>query len=94
MCINDETAFGVLRAAHDAGRIVGTDLAVTGFDGVQDSNYSQPTLTTLDQPLYDIARQLVNMVLAEITGKTLGERFMVIEPKLQIRESTGKFDPS
>jgi len=90
VCINDQTAFGVLHAAREAGRSVGQDLAVTGFDDVQDSKYSQPTLTTLDQPLYEIARQLARMLIAEITGQSLGERQVVIQPILKIRESTGK----
>jgi len=90
LCINDETAFGVLHAAREAGHLVGVDIAVAGFDGVQDSKYSQPTLTTLDQPLYEIARQLVRMLIAEITGKPLDERHIMIQPVLRIRESTGK----
>ncbi len=88
VCVNDETAFGVLHAAHEAQRIVGVDLAVTGFDGVQESVYSQPSLTTLDQPVYDIARQLIRMVLAEIAGSPLPERQVIIEPILRIRAST------
>jgi len=90
VCINDETAFGVLHAAREAGRIVGADLAVAGFDGVQESKYSQPTLTTLDQPLYDIARQLVRMLLAVIDEQPISERHVIVQPVLQIRESTEK----
>jgi LacI family transcriptional regulator, galactose operon repressor len=90
ICVNDETAFGVLRAAHEAHRIVGVDLAITGFDGVQDAIYTEPPLTTLDQPVYDIARQLVRMVLAEIAGIPIPERQVVIEPTLRIRASTNK----
>jgi LacI family transcriptional regulator len=90
VCINDETAFGVLYAAREAGRTVGADLAVTGFDGVQETKYSQPTLTTVDQPLYEIARQMVRMLLAEIAGQPFGERQVIIQPTLRIRESTGK----
>jgi LacI family transcriptional regulator len=88
VCINDETAFGVLHAAHEVQRAVGVDLAVTGFDGLQDSIFTQPPLTTIDQPVYDIARQLIRMVLAEIAGKTIPERQVIIEPVLRIRAST------
>jgi LacI family transcriptional regulator len=88
VCINDETAFGVLHAAYEAGRIVGKDLAVAGFDGLQDAKYTQPPLTTLDQPIYDIARQLVKMLLAQITGQPLPEHKVMIQPALLIREST------
>jgi LacI family transcriptional regulator len=90
VCINDETAFGVLHAAHEAGRVVGANLAVTGFDGVQDSIFVQPSLTTLVQPVYHIARQLMRMVLSEIDGTPLPERQVTIEPTLRIRASTTK----
>jgi DNA-binding LacI/PurR family transcriptional regulator len=90
ICVNDETAFGVLHAAHETGRTVGVDLAITGFDGVQDSIYTEPPLTTLDQPVYNIARQLVCMVMAEIAGTPIPERQVVIEPILRIRASTNK----
>ena len=89
ICINDETAFGVLRAAREAGLQVGSDLAVAGFDGVQLSRYTEPPLTTLDIPVYDIACLLVKMLSAELTGKPYPERMVVLQPNLLIRESTG-----
>jgi LacI family transcriptional regulator, galactose operon repressor len=88
-CINDEKAFGVLHAAHELGFQIGRDLAVAGFDGVKASSYTEPPLTTLDIPVYDIARQLVNMLVAEIVGYPLPDRRVVLQPKLLIRESTG-----
>jgi LacI family transcriptional regulator len=87
-CINDETAFGVLHAAHELGLQIGRDLAVAGFDGVQASRYTEPPLTTLDIPVYDIARQLVKMLVTEVEGLSLPERRVVLKPKLMIREST------
>jgi len=89
LCINDETALGVLRAANELGMRVGKDLAVAGFDGVRDAKYSNPPLTTVDQPVYDIARQLVRMLVDEIRGTHLLERRVVLPPRLLIRESTG-----
>ncbi len=90
ICINDETAFGVLHAAHEAHLSVGENLAVAGFDGVQDSLYSQPPLTTVDQPVPEITQCLVRMLLAEINGDTLPEKHVVIQPVLRIRHSTIK----
>jgi len=89
ICINDQTAYGVLRAAHEEGRFVGKDIVVSGFDGLQESLYTQPTLTTVDQPLYEIARHLAGMLIAEIIGQPLQERQVVIQPVLHIRESSG-----
>lgn len=87
-CVNDLTAIGVLQAAHELGLGVGRDLAVTGFDGIAGSAHTQPPLTTLDQPLYDIARLLVRMLYAIIQGETLEERRVFIKPTLIVRESS------
>jgi LacI family transcriptional regulator len=89
VCVNDLTAIGAMHAAHERGLKVGRDIAIAGFDGIADSAHTQPPLTTLDQPVYTIARQLVTMLLALINGEPLAERQVKIEPKLLIRESTG-----
>lgn len=86
--VNDLTALGALRAAHEAGRIVGRDLAVAGYDGTEDSEHAQPPLTTLKQPVYDTARQLATMLFALIKGEELAERQILLQPELIVREST------
>jgi LacI family transcriptional regulator len=88
-CINDLTAIGVLHAASERGLKVGRDLAVAGFDGIEDSKHTSPPLTTLYQPLYQIARNLVKMLVASIQNLPLEERQMRLQPELVIRESTG-----
>jgi LacI family transcriptional regulator len=90
ICINDETAFGALHAAHEQGLQVGRDLGVAGFDGVQSSRHTEPPLTTLDIPVYDIARKLVEMLRAELSGQPLAERNIELQPQLLIRESTAR----
>jgi LacI family transcriptional regulator len=89
VCVNDLTAIGAMHASHQYGLKVGRDIAIAGFDGIADSAHTQPPLTTLDQPVYTIARQLVTMLLAFITDEPLAERQFKIQPKLLIRESTG-----
>jgi LacI family transcriptional regulator len=88
LCINDETAFGVLHAAHNRGLEIGQQLAVAGFDGVQDAKHTEPPLTTLDIPVFDIARQLVDMLLKTIDNEAV-ESPAFIKPNLLIRLSTG-----
>lgn len=87
-CVNDESAFGVLHAAHNHDLEIGKQLAVAGFDGVQDAKHSEPPLTTLDIPVFDIARQLVDMLLTSIETEIVGEPVFV-KPNLLIRPSTG-----
>lgn len=94
VCVNDETAFGVLRALHELKLKVGADIAVTGFDGVQAARYTDPPLTTLDIPIYQIAYQMVDLLVAEIKGQPLSERHIVVQPSLIIRESTQKSEPA
>ena len=89
ICVNDETAFGVLHALHETGLAVGADVAVAGFEGVQDSRHTEPPLTTLDIPVAEIARQLVQLLIEHINNQTLEVREIVIEPQLVVRASTG-----
>ena len=82
------SAFGVLHAAHELDRKVGQDFAVAGFDGVQASRHTEPPLTSLDIPVYDVARQLVRMLVAEISGQSMEDRQVTIHPQLLMRAST------
>ncbi|MGA9398993.1 MAG: LacI family DNA-binding transcriptional regulator [Anaerolineaceae bacterium] len=88
LCIDDETAFGVLHAAHEMGLSIGSQIAIAGFDGTLESRHTEPPLTTLDIPLYDIARDLVRMVLKSLAGDTSKENSIKIIPELQVRGST------
>jgi LacI family transcriptional regulator len=88
LCVNDETAFGVLHAAHRQGLAIGKKLAVAGFDGVQEAKHTEPPLTTLDIPVFDIARQLVDMLLRTVGGEPMKSP-VLIKPSLLIRPSTG-----
>jgi LacI family transcriptional regulator len=88
LCVNDEIAFGALHAAHEQGLTIGTNIAIVGFDGVQDAKHSEPPLTTLDIPVFDVARQLVDMLLKIIIGEAV-DSSVFIRPNLLIRASTG-----
>ena len=88
VCVNDETAFGVLHALHEMGLKAGQDVGVTGFDGVQASRHTDPPLTTLDVPVSQTARQLVRMLALEMTHQPLTERRAVILPRLLARQTT------
>lgn len=89
VCINDLTAFGAMHAVHERGLKVGRDVAVAGFDGIADSAHTQPPLTTLHQPVHKIARQLVQLLLAQLNRQTSDTSPITIRPNLLIRASTG-----
>jgi len=85
---NDLTAIGILRAARELGISVGSDLAVSGFDGIDDTEHTAPPLTTLKQPVYDCARRLVRMLTALTNNETLEDPHVLLCPELIIRDST------
>ncbi len=87
--VNDLTAIGALRAAHERGLRVGRDLAVTGFDNIEDSANTDPPLTTLNHPVYQIARRLGEMLMKRIAGQALPAEQIVLQPELIVRESSG-----
>jgi LacI family transcriptional regulator len=88
MGANDLTAAGAMRAARERGLVVGRDIAIAGYDGTDDSEHMEPPLTTLKQPVYDIARRLVKILLARIEGKVLAEPQIILQPELIMRAST------
>ncbi len=87
-CINDEVAFGVLHAAHQVGLKIGTQLAVLGFDGVKDARHTNPPLSTLDIPLYEIGNHLVQMLLSHLKDQAQ-ENMWEVQPEVCLRASTG-----
>jgi DNA-binding LacI/PurR family transcriptional regulator len=87
--INDPTAIGAMHAAMQQGLIIGEDLAVTGFDGMSDIETIQPSLTTLNQSVYEIGRRLVQMLYRLISGESLDEQHVYLKPDLVIRASSG-----
>jgi LacI family transcriptional regulator len=89
MGVNDMTAAGAMRAARERGLVVGRDVAIAGYDGTDDSEHMEPPLTTLKQPVYEIARRLVKMLAALIEGKEILESQVVLQPELIVRASTG-----
>ena len=86
---NDLTALGILRAANKKGLAVGSQLAIAGYDGIKETEYTNPPLTTIHQPTYEIARQLAHMLVKTIEGEKFQEAQPVIKPEVIIRASTG-----
>lgn len=89
ICSSDLEAIGVMNAAEEQGVIVGKDLSVIGFDDVPMSQYLRPALTTLRQPIHEVAELLVSMLKANIEDKPIKQRQHLLPPELIVRSSTG-----
>jgi LacI family repressor for deo operon, udp, cdd, tsx, nupC, and nupG len=88
-CFNDEMAIGVLDYAHRVGRRVPETLSVVGFDDIRFARYVRPALTTISQPMLDIGRETVRLLLGVLQGTITTPVSTTLPHQLQIRSSTG-----
>jgi LacI family transcriptional regulator len=86
---NDDMAAGVMKAAHEMGLSIPGDLSVAGFDDVPLARYIWPSLTTIRQPMDEMAVQATALLMNQIRGNTDDEIEHTIPSTLVIRESTG-----
>lgn len=93
-CANDEIAFGLMRAFHDAGRRVPDDVSVVGFDGIELSEFSAPALTTVRQDFHSVGRELVDLLLEQMHQPSHSHAHQiaqrVVPSELVIRDSTAQ----
>ncbi|MCG5468852.1 LacI family transcriptional regulator [Micromonospora sp. LAH09] len=89
-CFNDTLALGALRALHEAGLRVPEDVAVVGFDDIEDGRFSIPTLSTVAPDKEKIAQLAVELLANRLDGdRTAPAREVSAPYRLEIRESTG-----
>lgn len=85
--VTDVLALGVLSAARSARRAVPGTLSVAGFDDIVAAGRSVPSLTTVEQSLYEQGVHAARMALALIAGNTVHSP--KIKAELVVRNSTG-----
>jgi serine phosphatase RsbU (regulator of sigma subunit)/DNA-binding LacI/PurR family transcriptional regulator len=83
---NDNMAIGALEALHARGIKVPHDLVVTGFDDIEEARFTTPPLTTVHQPLYEMGRRAVDVLLAQFQRENTPEQ-EVLSMKLVVRQS-------
>lgn len=68
---NDDMACGALMAAHDLGIAVPRDVSIVGFDDSQIAREIWPRITTIHQPVQDMARTATDMLVALLEKKPI-----------------------
>ena len=93
VCFNDMMAVGMLKGLQQAGLRVPEDCSVTGFDNIAFSAYTQPALTTFDQPKRFIGAEAARVILGLMQPPEAAEypakpEIHLLKGQLLVREST------
>jgi DNA-binding LacI/PurR family transcriptional regulator len=94
--LNDTLGLGALRALGEAGIGVPDDVAVIGFDNIDESRFSVPSMSSIDPGREEIAATAVDLLLDRMNekGDRQPPRRVVPDFRLVARESTGETSPA
>jgi DNA-binding LacI/PurR family transcriptional regulator len=88
-CFNDLLALGAMRALFEARWRIPEDVAMVGFDDIEEGSYTTPSLTTVAPDKRQIARMAVAMLLDRIGSTHMGPpQSLEASYSLHVREST------
>jgi LacI family transcriptional regulator len=91
VCANDWMASGAISCARDLGMSLPHDLSVVGFDDVVFAHHVFPRLTTVSNPIAEMAEMSAKYILNKVYGQTNNVQ-LYFEPSLVVRESTVKHE--
>ncbi|PHP52651.1 MULTISPECIES: LacI family DNA-binding transcriptional regulator [Actinomyces] len=86
---SDEQAYGSYRAIKDAGLAIPEDISVIGFDDVDLCQWVSPPMTTVHQPLIEMAQEATRMVIDLSEDPHAPAQNIELATTLVVRSSTG-----
>lgn len=85
----DLLALGIIRGIKEMKMRVPEDIAVIGYDNIEFGKFSEPELTTVNQPTEKLAEEAVNILVKSLNQeKATIEKNIIIKPNLIIRNSS------
>ncbi|MEJ5117772.1 LacI family DNA-binding transcriptional regulator [Gluconobacter cerinus] len=88
ICCSDSLAFGFLHEVQNAGLKVPADVAIAGYDGLDYTAFTTPSLTTSSQPSSEMGCVAVRMLNDIWNKKILNPTLAALVPSLLVRQST------
>lgn len=85
---NDRMALGAMHILRSRRLRIPNDVAVTGFDDIDEAAWFAPPLTSVGQPLTEMGRQAVRRLWSEFDGSATPPVAIPLRAELMIREST------
>ena len=90
-CVNDPTAFGVMKTLRRNGFKIPNDVAVVGFTETKTADLLDPPLTSVAQPTFEMGQIAAKLLLDQINSTNLFiPQTIVLNGRLNIRESSVK----
>lgn len=83
---SDQMAIGALRVLREAGKSVPADIAIVGFNDLASARHTAPPLTTVNQPINALGREMARMLLALMAGEQPSP--LILPTRLVVRDST------
>ncbi len=88
LCASDTVAMGVLRSLDELGLRAGRDLAVVGFDDSIAAQVATPALTSVRQPLEQVAVEVVHYLGELLAHRPIPQPGRVLTPTLSVRATS------
>ena len=86
---SDMTAYGAMRAIHEANLRIPEDVAVVGFDDIPASARTTPALTTVRQPVQQMGSKAAEVLINVIENDITATQKLIMDTELVVRESCG-----
>jgi len=88
VCVSDTLGIGALHALQERGLVPGRDVGVVGFDDSLGAQMAWPGLSSVRQPLEQVAVELVTLLHLVLGQKPIGAKGTMLQPALVVRRSS------
>ena len=84
----DKQAYGGIEALKELGKNIPQEIAVIGFDNIEFSRITNPPITSVQQPMFDMGKEAARMLIESIKNKNFKFKEVKLKTKLILRQST------
>ena len=85
---NDIMAFGGIKVLLKKGYNIPKDISIIGYDNIEISQFTEPELTTVSQPIYEMGKRSCELLINIVNGIPVDEKQIYFKPSLVIRGTT------
>ena len=87
-CFADPLALGAIRVLHEQQVAIPAEIAIVGFDDIEDGHFSTPSLTSISPDTRYLAVAAFDRIARRLEGEELAPATIIVPHSLQVREST------